>query len=538
MKDGEGKVSEVPATGPSPPTLSLELAITTRILTPMRKPQRKKSILGRLVLWMALTVIVTVLGAALYGYRWAQGYLKSDAFRLAVAAQLGRAARAEATLETLQWTGPNAYISKAGLLPLAGQAWKQIEGDGLQASLNLSAAWDGIWHVPLITVDIVRMNMRNPAEIPQQLSEALDDAPPATPVPAWLRGWIPARTQIDEVQIQSFDLLPPKDIPGVRATGIKITAKPGADAGAWLLRGEGGELALPALQAPFRITNTNARVDSRALVFNDALARWLGDSEVSARGDLPFEKGKAWSFTGRVGNLDLRHLLSPQWNAHLSGVLEGDYDVSAALMKAKVRVKSGIIQNLPVLNRVADFTRAERFRRVVLDTASADVERTGDTTKVTNLLLHSSGLIRVEGVFTIQGKSLDGNFLVGVSPETLRWLPGSQSHVFTETRSDAPGFVWTNVRLTGTIDSPREDLSNRLLLAAGKAIIEAPLEAAGAGVELLGKSGGAAADVAKGVTGTAVDVTKDVIKGTGNAAGKAVETGVDIIKGVVPIFGK
>ena len=500
----------------------------------MRKPQRKKSTLGRFVLWTALIAIVTVLGAALYAYRWAQGYLKSDAFRLAVAAQLGRAARAEATLESLHWSGSNAYVSKAALLPLSGQAWKQIEGDGLQASLDLSAAWDGVWHVPLITVDILRMNMRSAAEIPQQFSAALEEAPPATPVPAWLRGWIPTRTQIDEVQIQAFDLLPPKDIAGVRATGIKITAKPGADAGAWLLRGEGGELTLPALQAPFRIISTNARVDGRALVFNDALARWLGDSEVTARGDLPFEKGKPWSFTGRVDNLDLRHLLSPQWNAHLSGVLASDFDVSAAVMKAKTKVKGAIIQNLPVLNRVADFTRAERFRRVVLDTASADVERAGDTTKVTNLLMDSSGLIRVEGGFTIQGKSLNGDFLVGVSPETLRWLPGSQSQVFTETRPEAPGFVWTNVKLTGSIDSPREDLSNRLLLAAGKAIIEAPLDAAGAGVELLGKSGGVATDAAKGVTGTAVDVTKDVIKGTG----KAVETGVDIIKGVVPIFGK
>jgi hypothetical protein len=180
---------------------------------------------------------------------------------------------------------------------------------------------------------------------------------------------------------------------------------------------------------------------------------------------------------------------------------------------------------------VATFTHVDRFRRIVLDAASADVERAGPVMRVTNLNLQSAGLIRVEGGFVIQDGQIEGDLLVGVAPDTLNWIPGSQGHVFTERRSDAPGYVWTTVHISGPVGAPREDLTNRVLVAMGLA----PLDLAQKGVEILsGTAGGAAAGVTKGV----LDTGKGVLKGTGNAAGTAVETGVDIIKSVVPIFGK
>ncbi|MFZ4763774.1 MAG: hypothetical protein ACOYMN_02375 [Roseimicrobium sp.] len=85
-------------------------------------------------------------------------------------------------------------------------------------------------------------------------------------------------------------------------------------------------------------------------------------------------------------------------------------------------------------------------------------------------------------------------------------------------------------------------MSNRLLAAAGKALIEAPLDVAGAGVELLEKNTGAVGETAKRVGDGAAEAGanvlqggKDIIKGTGEAAGKAFETGVGALKG---LFGK
>lgn len=501
----------------------------------MRRSAKNRSSPGRFILWSALIVVVALLGAGLYGYVWIQGYLKSDAFRAQLAVQLGRAMQADATIDSLTWSGSSMNLPQASLVPKGTQSWKEIGADGIIASLDFSAARDGVWRVTRLSADTLRMDMRSTADIPKTPPVELEETASSS-VPRWLRRWIPTRTQVDEVQVQTFEYSPPKGESGVAATGMTIVGKPANDTGAWSLRGEGGKVSLPRtalpprFNEPLRMTSVSARLDSKALVFHDASARWLGDSTVAARGDVPFDKADAWSFNGSIAGLDLRHLLDAEWNSRLSGKLEGDYEVNPALVKGKVRCKNGIVQNMLVLDTIADFTRTERFRRIVLDSCSGDVERAGGITRVSNINLQCSGLIRVEGGIVIEDDQINGELLVGVAPDTLQWIPGSQDHVFRETRADAPGYVWTTMHVYGPATAPKQDLTNRLLAAAGKALlIDTPLGFAVKGMEILGKSGGVGAEAAKGVINTG----SDVIKGTGNAAGKAVETGVDLIKGFI-----
>ncbi len=494
----------------------------------MKKSSRKNTLFGRILLWGTIITVLGLFAAALFGYIWVNRYLKSNAFRDMIVKQLGTATDSQVEVDNFSWAGDNIYLAKAVFEPRKARGWKQIEAEGVQSSVDWSDARKGLVRVPIISMDWLRVNLSSGHD---PVKEGLSDleavlSPP--PIPGWLKGWIPNRTEIGKVEVESFELTPAKDNPMVTVTGMRLSGKPATDEGAWILRGESGEIRFAGQDKPFRITSINTRMDARSLAVNDAVARWLGDSEVTARGDLPFEKGKSWSFKGRVSNLDLSHVLSKDWQGKLSGVLEGDYEVNPETLKAKIRVKSGIAQNMPVLDRVADFTRTDRFRRVVLDEATADIEQKGDVIKVTNLLLQSNGLMRVEGGFVMQGKIMDGTFFVGVSPETLRWIPGAQGRVFTEQRAGSPpGFVWTTVRVTGDVSRPNEDLSNRLLAAAGKALLlDTPLIVPQLGLDAIGGAG------------VPVDGAKAILQGTGEAAGKAVETGVDVIKGLVPIFGK
>jgi hypothetical protein len=62
----------------------------------------------------------------------------------------------------------------------------------------------------------------------------------------------------------------------------------------------------------------------------------------------------------------------------------------------------------------------------------------------------------------VTGDQLQGLLEVGLKPEFLDWVPGSLEAVFTDERD---GLHWTSVRLSGTVQEPREDLSKRLLNA-------------------------------------------------------------------------
>ena len=133
-----------------------------------------------------------------------------------------------------------------------------------------------------------------------------------------------------------------------------------------------------------------------------------------------------------------------------------------------------------MLDEISTFTRNLQFRRLNLSTASGEFTQDDTRLRVKNFVAESDGLIRVEGAFTIEKGNIDGTFMVGVTPATLQWLPGSQAKVFTESRA---GYVWAPMRLTGPANKPTEDLSPRLIAAAQGAIIEGVQNAAGQAVK-------------------------------------------------------
>ncbi len=507
------------------------------------KPKKRKSWLLRLLMFLLIGGLVAGVVVFLSASAWIQNYLRSDACREVLARQIGKVARAHCEIDPVTWSGWNAYSARVSLLSDSATDWKQIEAEGLQSSLDWSGVRRRAWHVPGINIDRLRIFMPGAAKVsvspggPVPTLSDVDSAVADSVVPSWIKRWLPKHTEIDEVDVHKFELQPFAPGGGVAVAAMHLKARPASDEGAWKISGDGGRVLLPGQLEPFRLSTAAARIDAKAFVLNDATARWLGDSEVTSCGEVPFNSNQGWMFTGRVMGLDLRHILSDAWKPKLGGVAEGDYEISGragatVLSKGRLRVKSGVVQALPLLERVADFTHTDRFRRIVMDEVTGEVEVQGTRTRVMNLVLQSNGLIRVEGDLIIDGQMLSGSLLVGVSPETLRWMPGAQNHVFTDASvGKVPGFVWTHVVLSGTLDSPKEDLSNRLLVAMGRAVLlDVPMEVLGTGTDVISKTGGAAAQGGKAV----FDGGDEIIQGAGEAASK----GLDALKGFIPLFPK
>src|SRR5207237_9204921 len=69
---------------------------------------------------------------------------------------------------------------------------------------------------------------------------------------------------------------------------------------------------------------------------------------------------------------------------------------------------------------------------------------------------------RIEGPITVSGgSSLGGKIELGVSPAYLEWLPHPEE-VFPR---KSAGYLWTTIHLSGTLESPQQDLSPRLVEA-------------------------------------------------------------------------
>ena len=162
------------------------------------------------------------------------------------------------------------------------------------------------------------------------------------------------------------------------------------------------------------------------------------------------------------------------------------------------QLQDGRLEEFPLLATVADFTGNPAFRRMPIQKVSGDFSWENGLLKITNFSAESKGLLRVEGVMTIGAKgAIDGNYQIGVSPQTLQWLPGSRTRVFTDSRG---GYVWTEVKVGGTLDFPTENLSPRLAAAMGDEVIQQ-------GTNLINATPGAALDGVKGV----LDILRPIV---------------------------
>ena len=133
------------------------------------------------------------------------------------------------------------------------------------------------------------------------------------------------------------------------------------------------------------------------------------------------------------------------------------------------------------MNQLALFTASERYRAAELQNARADFDWNAGNLVVSNLLVESEGLLRVEGGFTVRANQIDGTLQVGLARSAVRWLPVVGTRVFNLPERD--GYLWTTVHLSGPVNHPNEDLTARLLAATEQEVIDKAQQGAGAVID-------------------------------------------------------
>jgi hypothetical protein len=122
-----------------------------------------------------------------------------------------------------------------------------------------------------------------------------------------------------------------------------------------------------------------------------------------------------------------------------------------------------------LLKNVASFLRDPAWSRPQLQKLSTDFEWSAGNLKLTNLVVESSGLARIEGSASIaDGGGLSGQLELGLDPNTLKLLPGARETLFAATHD---GWYWSPVQLSGTLSEPKEDLTPRLTAYLAGAVL-------------------------------------------------------------------
>lgn len=434
-----------------------------------------------------------MLAAALLGLNlWVQAYLRSEAFRQLVMAKTGETLHADVDSRPLEWSGPSVFSAALTGRGEAGAPLESIDAEQVRANIDWQAIFHGAWRVSRI--DIVRLDATVRTASERTATTAEPGPTPEPPPPK--RTLLPNRFELDRVSVQDANVAFGQ-LAQLRNTALVMRP----EGSGWVFDGTGGRLESPPRQ-PLDVGSFRVRLQQGVVYLTDATLRLGATGAITASGEVggprgPFDVQIQWQ------NVDAADVLDATWKPRLSGTLSGDAEVLGRaglppLTKGKFLLTDGRLEGLPVQKEIAKFTRSPQFDRMPLHEVSGDYTMDGATTTIRNFVAESPGLLRVEGDCRIGANgSLDGNFRVGVTSQSLQWLPGSQEKVFLTADG---GYLWTNVRIGGTLEHPTEDLSSRLARAVGEQAIDT-------GVELLQGAPSNATDAVK----KAVDLLSPLI---------------------------
>ncbi len=439
--------------------------------------------------WIGLGIVAVALVAAILGLNlWVNSYLRSEAFRRLVTAKAGEALRADADCQPLDWSGSSVFSGALTARGEPGAPLETLDAEQVRANVDWRAIFDGAWRID--HMDIVRLDVK--VRTDRRRAATATEPGPGPDAPPPPRSFIPHRFVLDRISVQDANA----DLGAFgRLRNVPLTVQP--EGNGWIFDGRGGKVELPA-RPSLAIDSFRVRLQQNVVYLTDAALRLGAGGTVAASGEVGGSRGP-YDLHFEWRNVAAADVLDATWRSRVGGTVSGSADRlgragRSPLTTGKFFLADGTLEGLPVQKQIANFTRSPQFERMPLREVSGDFTIDDATTTVRNFVLESPGLLRIEGGCRIGADgALRGSFRVGVTSQSLQWLPGSQEKVFV---TGGAGYLWTDIEVGGTLEQPTENLSGRLARALGERAVDT-------GVDLIEKAPDHAAD--------AVDKALDIL---------------------------
>ncbi|MGJ8673958.1 hypothetical protein [Rubritalea sp.] len=496
---------------------------------------RQKS--GSLLKWVFGGCIILVVGGIL-AYKSAINFLHSVQFRETIAEKVGEKIGAPAKLGEMKWS--LLHMENEGFYASSEGAIEIIEAQGIELNVASDFLTSDVWTLSDVIVQT--------ADLKLDLTKNFTAIEPKAKEKQWIETLLPEQAEITDLSIIRANGLVTSTMGNLRVVGTALNLEK-KDYG-YSAELSGGRLDLPLFvitsaeldQAKLRMLNQRVVLDLAELTVMDS-------GRLELDGEIDFSTDALdYSVNGSLTGLKCSNLINEDWKQRLSGDVESSFSARPSAdgelnLNGDVVIRDGQLTALPVLDTIAAYTAVRDFKTLRFSEFRCDFMRRGSAFRLSNIYLHCDGLMRIEGYLNFNGQAVDGVFQVGLNPGTLSHIPGAEEKVFQPGKE---GMSWTTVRIGGTVDNVTEDLSDRMMVAAGERLFEM------IGGKTMLKFGGTAVDsvevlsnlpngdvhqTLKDTTGMVIETSQDLID-SGEILSDPVKSGTDIIQsGLGGLFG-
>jgi hypothetical protein len=405
---------------------------------------------------IGLVLIAGTLVVGLYNPRLTR-YVESDAFRAEMEKQTAKGLHfPPGTYSPIRRTGFLTVSSDGFRAQNGRKAMTLLNATGITATFNPLGVLLRRWQLNSVHIQS--------GEVGIQTYEPKPEPSPAKP---WYHIFLPGRVYLKRVWSDPVDVTWRfrNEKGGFFGTRLLITPH-GRD---FDYRANGGTMKL-ALIPDLPLEQTHLVITKKLLtVYTLDLAGGPdGDGIIHGEGTAGTGEDRSVDFKVRSDKLPIREWLPANWKSHVAGTAAGNIrwtgknlKLNAASVRGSLRVQEGRVRSLPFLQKLASITGKKSIEELELNECSAEIYWESPTLEIKNIVIEDKGKFRIEGLVSVRENSLGGAIRLGVTPEYLEWLPHAEE-IFA---SEAHGYLWTRVNLSGTLEQPKQDLSPRLVEA-------------------------------------------------------------------------
>lgn len=424
-----------------------------------RKPAAGGNWLGRAVVGV-LIVCVVFLGI---GYMMLRRYLHSDSFRKFLSAEVGDATGVTGEFAPFHWDGLAANTDS--FEAKGGGVVTRLRAEGLHTEVGFGGVSRGVWEIrgsslQRLEVSVDATKTETQAATAEVKRESHDKVKKSN--------WLPGDAELQGLDVRDVTVNAQLEEGPAIAAGMNVHVEPAGTKNSYRAEIRGGTVRMPFKILPeIRLDRLRLRYQDGEVFLTDAEILAWKNGRIEGTGEWSM-KSRQFTMEGTASGMTCDDIFSEDWAKRFTGDVSStfsmDNSTGTPAARGKLTIQGGVLTALPMLDALAAYADTRRFRVLNLNEAHSEWRWKKGELALTNLVLSSDGLVRLEGSISIRGRDLDGMFRLGLAPGTLARIPGAETDVFI---AGERGLLWAPLRITGTLDDPKEDLTDRLIAAAG-----------------------------------------------------------------------
>jgi hypothetical protein len=386
-------------------------------------------------------------------------FVHSDSFRDWLSKKVSRSLHADGRFEPLTWEGSNFRSAGFSATGNPKSKLRSLKVTNISAHIDWRQFLKGQFVIDNVNAEKID------AVVGKGISQP---TPEATHRPPGFKysDLLPSQVQVDHFFVADANLHWQTTLgDSGQFTGAKISATQ-RQPDQWDVEAVGGK-AQHAGYPVMEVESAHGTVSRESIVIQHAQATLPGGASIQLAGNIDVAKQLNATLTANFADLDTNVVFPVAWRfgGKMSGrlVYKGDLNrFEHGAVTGSVKISGAAIDLANVFGTLHQLAKFGGLNDVQLDSIATDIRYQERNAQFSNFHAGYQDQIRVEGTGSIGPEHIDANLLLGLSPKILGWIPGAEERVFTDQKD---GLRWASVRISGTPQQPKEDLTKRLVSA-------------------------------------------------------------------------